>query len=184
MTGVAAIAAGWYHTVALKNDGTVVAWRRNDLGQVTGTDEWSNSAVASPVPWAGQVLTEMTSIAAGNLGTVALRDEGSVVTWRGTTGQVPEGLTGVIAIAEGGRHAVALVGSEPAMPSLNSRASGNELILSWPTSLVGFRLQSTLSLTPPVTWIDSTQSPAVIGAQFTVTNVMTGSVQFYRLRKP
>ena len=67
---------------------------------------------------------------------------------------------------------------------LNSRPSGNELILSWAANGVGFTLQSTLSLTPPVTWIDSTNSPAVIGAQFTVTKTITGSAQFYRLRKP
>ena len=33
LSGVVAIAAGWYHTVALKQDGTVVAWGDNENGQ-------------------------------------------------------------------------------------------------------------------------------------------------------
>ena len=89
------------------------------------------------------------------------------------------------AIAAGARHTVALVGTGLVMPvSLNARRNGNELILSWSTSAAGFTLQSTLNLTPPATWIDSTSAPAVIGAQFTVTKTITGSAQFYRLRKP
>ncbi len=68
--------------------------------------------------------------------------------------------------------------------SLTPRPSGNEMILSWPTDAAGFTLQSTLNLTPPVTWIDWTNPPAVIGGQFTVTNTTSGGAQFFRLRKP
>ena len=35
LSGVAAIAAGEYHSLALKNDGTVVAWGGNGSGQTT-----------------------------------------------------------------------------------------------------------------------------------------------------
>jgi hypothetical protein len=56
LSGVAAIAAGQYHTVALKSDGTVVAWGDNGFGQTT-------------VP-AG--LSGVTAIAAGGHHTVAL----------------------------------------------------------------------------------------------------------------
>ena len=97
------------------------------------------------------------------------------------SGQV---LSGVTAIAAGESHTVALLGPAPLLPTLNAQPSGNELILSWPTNAVEFTLQSTLNLIPPVTWLDSTQSPAVIGAQFTVTNVTSGHAQFYRLKKP
>jgi hypothetical protein len=69
------------------------------------------------------------------------------------------------------------------LPSLEGRPNGNKLILSWPTNAVGFKLQSTLDLTPPVTWLDSTSVPAVIGAHFTLTNTTSGGAQFYRLRK-
>src|SRR5687768_3453112 len=54
---VTAIAAGMYHTIVLKNDGSVVAWGWNEDGQTT-------------VPVAAQ--SEVTAIAAGGRYTVAL----------------------------------------------------------------------------------------------------------------
>ena len=89
------------------------------------------------------------------------------------------------AIAAGYAHTVALLGTVLPLPSLQARPSGNRLVLSWPTNLPsGFTLQSALNLTPPVTWIDSTNPPAVIGAQFTVTNTLSSGATFFRLRKP
>ena len=67
---------------------------------------------------------------------------------------------------------------------LNSRVSGNELVLSWPTNALGFTLQSSSDLNSPTNWMDSTNAPAVVGAQFTVTNNLSASAQFYRLKKP
>lgn len=92
---IKAIAAGGSHTVALKNDGTVVAWGNNGNGQTT-----------VPAGVAG-----VTAIAAGAYHTVALKNDGTVVTWGynydGST-TVPAGLSGVIAIAAGRHHTVAL----------------------------------------------------------------------------
>jgi uncharacterized repeat protein (TIGR03803 family) len=68
--------------------------------------------------------------------------------------------------------------------SLISRVSGSELVLSWPTNALGFILQSAADLNSPTNWIDSTNSPTVVGAQFTVTNSISASAQFYRLKKP
>jgi alpha-tubulin suppressor-like RCC1 family protein len=157
LSGVTAIAASaaWLaplgdpgsHTVALKNDGTVVAWGYNPSGQVTGTPTTDVSAIASPVTLGGQVLSGVTAIAAGHFQTVAL------------------------------------IGGVQLLPSLKARPNGNELILSWPTNAPGFTLQSTPDLTPPVTWLDSTNVPAVIGAYFTLTNTPSGGARFYRLRK-
>jgi hypothetical protein len=47
-----------------------------------------------------------------------------------------------------------------------------------------FTLQSTPSLTPPVTWLDVTNPPTLLGGLFTVTNPMSGPAQFFRLAKP
>ena len=91
-------------------------------------------------------------------------------------------LSGVTAIAAGHFETVALGGVQQ-LPFLSARPNGNELILFWPTNAVGFTLQSTLDLVPPVTWIDSTSVPAVIAAHFTLTNTPTGGPRFYRLRK-
>ena len=82
--------------MALKRDGTVVAWGYNYHGQTN-------------VP-AG--LTGVTAIAAGSSHTVALRYDGTVVAWGNNYGgqtNVPAGLTGVTAIAAGRNHTVALV---------------------------------------------------------------------------
>jgi alpha-tubulin suppressor-like RCC1 family protein len=185
LSGVTAIAAGGRHTVALKNDGAVVAWGSDYYGETT-------------VPVAAQ--GGVTAVAAGGSHTVALKNDGTVVAWGynfyGAVTGIPttddaiaspvtlEGqvLSGVTAIAAGG-GTVALIGGVPLLPSLKVRPNGNELILSWPTNAPGFTLQSTPDLTPPVTWLDSTNVPAVIGAHFTLTNTTTGDARFYRLRK-
>lgn len=57
------------------------------------------------------------------------------------------------------------------------------MIVSWTTNATGFTLLSTLNLTPPVTWLDVTNPPAVLGGQFTVTNAGSGGAQFFRLSR-
>jgi alpha-tubulin suppressor-like RCC1 family protein len=192
LVGVTAIAAGSYHTAALKNDGSVVVW---GAGEVTNVPVAAQSGVIA-IAAAGDDYADHT---------VALKNDGTVVAWGDNgSGQVTgippspgfpysaiaspvtlEGqvLSGVTAIAAGALHTVALIGTVPLRPSLNARPSGNQLILSWSTNAVGFTLQSTLQLTPPATWIDVTNAPALLGAQWTVTNTFSGGAQFYRLRK-
>ena len=158
--------------MALKTDGSVVVWGGN-----------------APAP-AG--LIGVTAIAAGRGHTVALKSDASVVAWgAGThnTGVQPDfgqslvplaAQSGVAAIAAGDYHTVAILRAV----TLQARRSGNDLVLSWPATATGFTLQSTLSLTPPVTWIDLTIPPAMLGGQFTVMNTNSGGPQFYQLRKP
>jgi hypothetical protein len=107
LTGVRAIAAGDGYTVALKEDGTVVAWGAGT--SITGSwPEWGQSIVPAG-------LNGVKAIAAQVGHTVALKEDGTVVAWGwNDDGQtdVPEGLTGGIAIAAGGQHTVVLLGSE------------------------------------------------------------------------
>ena len=90
-----AIAAGSFHSLALKADGTVVAW---------GWDAGGQSSV--PID-----LTGVKAITAGYSHSVALKDDGTVVAWGDNTyGQldVIEGLANVVAISAGDHHTLAL----------------------------------------------------------------------------
>jgi hypothetical protein len=114
LAGVKAVAAGGYHTLALKADGTVVAWGYNDNGQ---TD----------VPVG---LTDVTAVAGGQDFSLALKADGSVVGWgHDNVGQlsVPAGLSHVFAIAVGGGTSYALVPASN-FPGIyfGSLASGGE----------------------------------------------------------
>ena len=60
--------------------------------------------------------------------------------------------------------------------------SGSEknLVFTWPTNATGFNLQSTTNLASPV-WTTNPVAPVVINGQFTVTNPISGTQQFFRL---
>jgi alpha-tubulin suppressor-like RCC1 family protein len=118
LTGITAIAAGNYHTVALMNNGTVWAWGSNSYGQL-GDGTTTNRF--TPVKISG--LTGITAIAAGETHTVALKNDGTVWAWGDNGyGQLGDGtftsqrlspvqvsgLTGITAIAAGGIDTVAL----------------------------------------------------------------------------
>ncbi len=102
--GVVSVAAGGFHSLALQNGGTVVAWGANGSGQAS--------------PPVG--LTRVTGIFAGGQHSAALDADGRVWAWGagapGETGGVnygqstvpPEALSGVDEVATGGYHTVAL----------------------------------------------------------------------------
>jgi len=77
-----------------------------------------------------------------------------------------------------GTITVALVG-----PHLDFLRSGTNLILSWPTNVIGFNLESTVALTNP-SWAEVPPTPDVVGGSYTVTNRIQDEAQFYRLQKP
>jgi hypothetical protein len=151
-SGVTAIAAGDYHSVALKTNGSVVAWGWNEFGQTTvpveaqsgvtaiaaggahtvalktngGVVAWGdNSSGQTTVPVAAQ--SGVTAIAAGDAHTVALKNDGSVVAWgdnsSGQTNVPLAAQSGVTAIAAGDYHTVALLGTVPP-PSFAGWAAG------------------------------------------------------------
>jgi alpha-tubulin suppressor-like RCC1 family protein len=112
-----AVAAGGYHTLAVKTDGTVSSWGRNDVGQLG-----DNSTTQRNTPISVPSLTGATAVAAGLHHSLALKSDGTVRAWgRNNEGQVGDGtnvnkwvpttvsgLSGVVAIAGGSYHALAL----------------------------------------------------------------------------
>jgi alpha-tubulin suppressor-like RCC1 family protein len=125
---------GAYHALALKTNGTVVAWGYNFDGEANvppGLSNvvaiaagqthslalksdgriigWGTGTFGETNPPAG--LNDAVALAAGSAFSVALRSDGTVAAWGASAGgetNVPPGLTNVIAIAAGGGHTLAL----------------------------------------------------------------------------
>ncbi len=55
------------------------------------------------------------------------------------------------------------------------------VILTWPTNAVGFRVQSATNLNSPAAWTTNSPGPVIIGGQNVVINPVSGPRQFYRL---
>jgi alpha-tubulin suppressor-like RCC1 family protein len=99
LTDITQIAAGYYHSLALKSDGSIVGWGYDEYGQATTPDG-----------------NDYTAIAAGWVHSLALKSDGSIVGWGSNYdafghyyGQsTPPTGTDFVAIAAGGYHSLAL----------------------------------------------------------------------------
>ena len=70
----------------------------------------------------------------------------------------------------------------PYTPALSAQAVGAEVIVSWPTNYAdGFVLESTTDLTVGSRWTTSSIPVQVLGANYVVTNHVSGSSLFLRL---
>ena len=76
-SGVVAIAAGFNHALALKSDGTVLGWGRNELG-ACGDGTSTNRSTPVQVSGLGGG-SGVTAIAAGPNSSLALKSDGTVV---------------------------------------------------------------------------------------------------------
>lgn len=114
------VSTGWYHSIGLKTDGTVLAWGDNGYGQLG-----DGTSVDKPTPVrAGATLSGVTSVAAGRYHSVAARNDGTVWAWGyNGYGNLGDGsktqrtvpvqailISGVIAVAAGEYHTLALKG--------------------------------------------------------------------------
>lgn len=118
------VSGGYYHSVALRANGSVVAWGYNGSGQLGDGTETN-----SPTPVAVKGISNAIAVAAGGYSSMALLSNGTVVAWgdnedgelgRGTTSgpeacecsttplQVP-GLSNVVAIDAGYYYNLALL---------------------------------------------------------------------------
>ncbi len=129
LAGIVAVAAGANHNLALKSDGTMVAWGQNADGQLRiGSNSGPQPGPSSIDP---SIFTDFVSIAAGARHSLALRNDGTVWAWgdgsdgqtgdgtftdRNTPGQVLEAggtnpiLGNVSRIAAGATHSLAIKG--------------------------------------------------------------------------
>ena len=118
LAGVRQVAAGSYHGLAVKTDGTVWSWGYNEYGQLgNGT----TADVYAPVQVSG--LAGVDSVAAGAFSSYAVKSDGTAWSWgQNDSGQLGDGttvdkaapvkvsgLTGVGKISAGVHHALALL---------------------------------------------------------------------------
>jgi alpha-tubulin suppressor-like RCC1 family protein len=128
LSGVNSLAAGYYHSLALKSDGTVWAWGADFMGQLgNGTTIHLPGVpplpdIGSPEPVQTLELRDVVAVAAGGFHNLALQESGAVWAWGGnwygqlgdgTTNQqdapvVVAGLSDVRALSGGGYHSLAL----------------------------------------------------------------------------
>ena len=66
-------------------------------------------------------------------------------------------------------------------PQMAITLSGTNVVLTWPASPIEFTLQFTASLGSPVVWTTNSPAPVLVNGQNTVTNLISGTQQFYRL---
>jgi len=76
LSGIVAVAAGYGHTLALRRDGTVMAWGDNVDGEL-GTGRTGDQLNPAAIPG----LTQVVALRAGERWSLALRSDGSLVTW-------------------------------------------------------------------------------------------------------
>lgn len=125
LSGVTAVAAGGYHSLALDRNGNVWGWGNNTLGQL-GRGVFTNLSTMTAervIEQGGLEISGVTKVAAGGNYSLALLNNGSVYAWgynalgqlgigntESTNYAVPiTSLTGVAQIAAGGGHALALL---------------------------------------------------------------------------
>jgi alpha-tubulin suppressor-like RCC1 family protein len=112
------IAAGAYHSLAVRSDGTVWAWGYNRFGQL-GDGTILNRTAPVQVPG----LSEVVAVAAGGLHSLAVRSDGTVWAWGNNSayGQLGDGtttdrtapvqvqgLSEVVTVAAGYHHSLAV----------------------------------------------------------------------------
>jgi formylglycine-generating enzyme required for sulfatase activity len=67
-----------------------------------------------------------------------------------------------------------------ATTTLSIALEGNQVVISWPAAATNCFLQSTTNLSPAA-WSNVSAAPFVISGQYTVTNPISGTQQFYQL---
>jgi len=127
ITGIQSIAAGLNHALALKNDGTMLAWGVNNLGQLGDGTTLSKSNPVVVTDALGSPISGVISVTAGDNYNVALKNDGTMLAWGyNNVGQLGDGttatkfnpvvvsdalgnpITGITMVSAGGVHTLAL----------------------------------------------------------------------------
>ncbi|RYD99337.1 MAG: hypothetical protein EOP50_04350, partial [Sphingobacteriales bacterium] len=92
LTGIVAVSAHVYYTIALSREGTVWGWGNNSGGQLGDGTITSRQVPMRILEANGQPLTQVVAVAAGYLHCIALKADGTVWAWgQNAYGQVGDG---------------------------------------------------------------------------------------------
>jgi len=71
----------------------------------------------------------------------------------------------------------------PPAPALIIQSAGNNVLITWLASAQGYQLESAATLGAGNQWFAVTNTPALVGLQSVVTNSISSSERYYRLKK-
>jgi uncharacterized repeat protein (TIGR02543 family) len=170
-SGVVAVAAGVAHSLFIKSDGSLWAMGYNSNGQLgDGTTTGRNVPVLI-------VASNVVAVVGGYFHTLFIKSDGGL--W--AMGNNSNGQLGDGTFAD--RLVPVEIVRPPPPPQLTITASSANVILAWPTTAVGFTLQSATDLGSPAAWTTVSSAPTVVNGQNTVTDPISGPRKFYRLAK-
>lgn len=160
------IAAGASHSIALRADGSVIAWGDNSNGRST-------------VPVAA--LVDVVGIGAAGQASTAIKRDGTVVRWGVRSSmRIPAAWGNYQQFIED-VYVFALLGSPY---SLFLERRGMELMTTWSTNLTGSRLQFAPEVSTRSPWTDLSDAPTIRGAQFTQPIAQDADLRFLRVVQP
>lgn len=146
---------------------TILSTTLFSMGEVTGTATFSGGSKVS----ASRVISEAAGHGDTFFGFVAPSGESiASVTFTNSAGRS-------MFIDDIGFITASVV------PLTIRKTGSSQVYVSWPTNAVGFSLEFTKDLLTQ-TWASDTNTPSIIGNQFTVTVDSTVGQRFYRLRSP
>jgi hypothetical protein len=176
-SNVTAIAAGFDHSLFLKSDGSLWAMGGDDFGQLGDSIYATNAPFGTNQPEL-IVSNNVTAIGAEYAYSLFLKSDGSLwaMGYNGF-GQLGDGTYNNTNQPE----QILPLSTITVSASLQIQMSGTNVVLTWPAAVIGFVLQVTGNLTPPVSWTTVTNVPSVVNSQNVVTNQISGGNLFYRL---
>jgi autotransporter-associated beta strand protein len=88
-----------------------------------------------------------------------------------------------VSLAPDGSNTATLTLSLSPLPYLQITNSGGNMQIFWPTSAIGYHLESTVNLQPPASWVPVTNPSSVIGTLNSVGITPSTPGAFYRLKQ-
>jgi hypothetical protein len=125
-------------------------------------------------------------VAVGSFGAVLTSSDG--INWTVRKADTPNALFGIangngLWVAVGANGTILTSGETAIPPRLSITRSGANAVVAWPTDTTGFVLETTTDMAAQQGWSAMTATPTIVNSQNTITDTISGSARFYRLRK-